>query len=82
MKTKKLTDNELLQVNGGASTSGVNWPIFGAAIIEHGGAAIPALAEMVCAIKKKDWNRVAILAKHPAIAALPIVANALAVAMV
>lgn len=82
MKSKVLTDNELLQVNGGASTNGVNWPLFGAAIIEHGGAAIPALAEMVCAIRKKDWSRVAILAKQPAIAALPIVANALAAATV
>lgn len=80
MKTKQLTDNELLQVNGGVLTNGVNWPAFGAVIIEHGGAAIPALAEMVCAIRKKDWCRVAILANRPAIAALPVVANALAIA--
>ena len=70
MKTKQLTDNELLQVNGGISTNGVNCPLFGAAIIEHGGAAIPALAEMVCVIRKKDWSRVAILAKQPATQAI------------
>lgn len=81
MKTvEKLTDNEMLQVNGGASTNGVDWPTFGAAIIAHGGGAIPALQEMVCAIREKNWSRVATLALQPAIAALPIVANALAVA--
>lgn len=81
MKTEKvLTDNELQQVTGGVSNGRVNWPLFGKIILEDGGDAIPALNEMVAAIRKNNWSCVAELARKPAIKSLPIVSCALGVA--
>lgn len=69
---KKLTDEQLDQVTGG-----VNWPCFGTCIIQHGGGAIPALAELTAAIRSKDWGKVAKLAGQSVVADLPLVANCL-----
>ena len=70
---KVLTDDELDKVTGG-----VNWPRYGACLLQHGAGAIPALAEVVAAIKAKDWGKVAKLSGKAQIAALPIVASCLA----
>ncbi len=80
MKTKELTDNEMLQVNGGVSFDSVKWPTFGAAIMSYGGAAIPELEELVFAIRQKNWSCVAALALHSPYKELPIVENAMAAA--
>lgn len=70
---KKLTDEELDKVTGG-----YNWIGFSSCLLSHGANSIPALAEIIQAIKAKNWSKVATLAKQPAIASLPIVAECLA----
>ena len=52
-RVMKLSDDELAAVSGGT-----NWPCFGACMLSHGAGAIPALTEIVNAIRAKNWNKV------------------------
>lgn len=69
---KQLTDEQLDKVTGG-----VNWPCFGTCLLQHGAGAVPALAELVAAIRAKDWGKVAKLSGQATISGDPIVANCL-----
>lgn len=69
-----LTDEELAGVAGG-----FNWALFGQNMLQRGCSSIPELAEMTQAILAKNWNKVRDEARRPMIAALPIVAECLAI---
>ena len=71
---KELNDEELAGVVGG-----YNWALFGQNMLQRGCSSIPALAGLTQAILAKNWNKVKEEARRPEIAALPIVAECLAI---
>ena len=66
--TNELSDEELKQVAGG-----INWQKFGQEILANGGAAVPALSELVAAITNQNWPLVAILAVRLKGTGMPII---------